>query len=211
MRKGQHPTEEARMKMRLARKAYFQRIGKMPESTRKLKSIKMKEHYASLTDEQRRKRAINCKRGADTESRKKEMSERFKRLWKDEKWVEGRKTPSFKNGKSQIEEEVGKFVQSVTKHQVDFKWKGLENPHMELDIYIHKLRLGIEVNGSYWHNRPKMKKLDELKKTLCEKAGIKLLTITDTEWGKYEWSEERKKAKDKILKAMNGGLLTFCS
>ena len=54
----------------------------------------------------------------------------------------------------------------------------------ELDIYIPDEKLAIEVNGVYWHSEEKGKDKDyHLNKTKqCEKKGIQLIHIFDTEW-----------------------------
>ena len=52
-----------------------------------------------------------------------------------------------------------------------------------MDIYIPELKLGIEVNGDYWHSTQKSDKNNQLIKTnLCESKGIRLIHIWESEW-----------------------------
>lgn len=38
-------------------------------------------------------------------------------------------------------------------------------------------RLGVEVNGAYWHNQPKHARADRRKRALCKRRGIVLVTL----------------------------------
>ena len=56
----------------------------------------------------------------------------------------------------------------------------------ELDIYLPKLRLAIEVNGNYWHSYNKLetttqKMRHHAKATLCQQHNIQLMQFTETE------------------------------
>lgn len=53
----------------------------------------------------------------------------------------------------------------------------------EIDIYIPKYKLGIEVNGNYWHCEDCNKNRDYhlMKVNLCKKQGVKLLHIFEDE------------------------------
>lgn len=71
-------------------------------------------------------------------------------------------------------------------------------PPKEIDIYIPALKLGIEVDGLYWHSEAsgKGKWAHRDKQLLAEQAGIKLIHITDAEWiTKREIVEARLLAK----------------
>jgi hypothetical protein len=53
----------------------------------------------------------------------------------------------------------------------------------EIDIYFPQQKFGIECNGAYWHSDCNLPKTyHSLKAVQCEKSGIKLMMITDTEW-----------------------------
>ena len=206
MKKGYCFSEESKRKMSESRRRYLGVSGGTLPPTYKTK-------IAKGLAEQKRKRAEACKRGANKESRKKEMSERFKRLWKDPEWVAKRKRQEFK-GRSKEEDSLFQWVCSVCDKQVERHWKGLPDlvgPRAELDIYIPEIKLAIEYNGSYWHNKKKVKDTDEKKKEICSSLGIRLIIVTDETWGKYDWSEERIKTQQKILDAIKspGGLIGF--
>lgn len=64
----------------------------------------------------------------------------------------------------------------------------------EIDIYSPSAKVGIEVNGHYWHslNKVKDKNYHRNKSLACEKQGIRLIHVWD-----YEWEDERKQ---KVLK-----------
>lgn len=94
------------------------------------------------------------------------------------------------------EKEILVFIKSL------YKGKILENDHAiiqpyELDIFLPELSLAIEYNGDYWHANPtfykesdfikgklvkEIWKKDKSKKELCEKKGIRLITIWELDW-----------------------------
>lgn len=56
-------------------------------------------------------------------------------------------------------------------------------PGCELDIFISKLNIALEYNGTYWHSNRKIDKEYHLSKTIeCEKHGIHLIHIFEDEW-----------------------------
>ena len=82
---------------------------------------------------------------------------------------------------SKKEKEVLDFVLSIYKGEI------LENDRTqlngkELDIYLPNLNLAIEFDGDYWHSKDGAKEKDELKDSLCEQKGIKLLRIKESDW-----------------------------
>ena len=52
---------------------------------------------------------------------------------------------------------------------------------MELDIYIPSLKIGIEYDGKAWHNTETALKREKEKFAICQKHGIKLIRIKETE------------------------------
>ena len=54
----------------------------------------------------------------------------------------------------------------------------------EIDIYCPELKIGIELNGLYWHteNKGKNSSYHLLKQQQCENLGIKLIQIFEDEW-----------------------------
>lgn len=99
---------------------------------------------------------------------------------------------------SLAEKELLSFVQEIYKGEILVNTRQIIKPY-EIDIYLPELNLAIEYNGDYWHGNPKFynstdyikqKKAsvseiwetDALKKNLCEKKNIKLVTIWETDW-----------------------------
>ena len=65
----------------------------------------------------------------------------------------------------------------------------------EIDIYVPSKKLGIEVNGTYWHsNLFKAKSYHQEKSKLAEKAGIRLIHIWE-----YEWLDPVQQNKIKMM------------
>ena len=52
----------------------------------------------------------------------------------------------------------------------------------ELDIWLHDIKAAIEFNGTYWHSIPNIVESDKFKKIQCESKGIRLLTISESDW-----------------------------
>lgn len=53
---------------------------------------------------------------------------------------------------------------------------------LELDIFLEENNIGIEYDGEYWHNLPKMKKRDYIKNKICKEKGIKLIRVKEKDW-----------------------------
>jgi len=86
-------------------------------------------------------------------------------------------------GYSLIEEEISKFIINNYSEEVRLKVRGLI-PKYEIDIYLEKLKLAVEVNGIYWHseNLGKYRDYHLYKTEKCLLEGIELLHIFDNEW-----------------------------
>lgn len=79
----------------------------------------------------------------------------------------------------------------------------LSKSRSELDIYIPKLNLAFEFNGSYWHCDEFKPELYHQNKTIeCLKQGIRLIHIFEYEWVN---PSERDKLKGWIQKLILGG------
>lgn len=79
---------------------------------------------------------------------------------------------------------IDEFLSSIYSGEIKRNIRTIIAPY-ELDIYLPELKLGIELNGSYWHRDGHSTSL--LKKyELCKSAGIKLIHIMD-----WEWNEKR--------------------
>lgn len=96
--------------------------------------------------------------------------------------------PAF-NGISRTEKEIATFIKDNYKGIVVENDREVLNGK-ELDIYIPKKKLAIEYNGTYWHGyRPdtsisvkQFKKIIEEKRLLCQKLGIRLITIDEADY-----------------------------
>lgn len=84
--------------------------------------------------------------------------------------------------KSSIEGEVFGFLQSIDgSFEKNRRSVFKENHHLEIDAYSEKLKLGIEIDGLYWHQSKD--ELSSLKKyDLAKSNGIRLVRIFDFEW-----------------------------
>lgn len=85
-------------------------------------------------------------------------------------------------GQSLIENEIEIFCKSL---KVSLETQNRKIiPPLEIDIYIPEQKIGIELNGLYYHSEEAGKKrFYHRKKTeLCEKANIRLIQIFEDEW-----------------------------
>ena len=64
----------------------------------------------------------------------------------------------------------------------------------ELDIWLPDIKVAIEFNGTYWHSLPNKIESDKFKKIQCESKGIRLLTISES-----DWDNEQDICKSKII------------
>lgn len=110
----------------------------------------------------------------------------------------------FGNGlvRSKGEEELYQYIISIYNGKVIPNDRNIIKPK-ELDIYIPDLKLAIEYNGVYWHDN-----LEENnpgyhaeKKKLCEKSGIELINVWDTDWNN-DSNSIKLMIKDIILSAV---------
>ena len=70
---------------------------------------------------------------------------------------------------------------------------------LELDIFLEENNIGIEYDGEYWHNLPKMKKRDYLKNKICKEKGIKLIRVKEK-----DWKNNKEKVKKNLMEEING-------
>ena len=82
-----------------------------------------------------------------------------------------------------VEKEIREYIQSLTTAEILFNDRKVIAP-LELDVFVPSKKLGIEVDGVYWHSEEKGKdrKYHIEKTEQCEMKGIKLIHIYDTEW-----------------------------
>lgn len=88
---------------------------------------------------------------------------------------------SYKRSRGEIE--LCKFIKSIYSGQVLENDRTVIKPK-ELDIYLPELKLALEYNGEYWHDEIKKRKpgYHKEKQKACEKKGIKLIEVWDSEW-----------------------------
>lgn len=97
---------------------------------------------------------------------------------------------------SLIEKEIINFINQQGFECLQGNWDIIGK---EIDIFVPSVKLGIEVNGLYWHSfhpsvNKKENKFKHLNKTLLSKqAGINLIHISD-----YEWIHKRDIIKSMI-------------
>lgn len=90
------------------------------------------------------------------------------------------------SGTSLLEQQICDYVKTLTSEPVLNKQS--ENKQViegrEIDIYMPSLKLGIEVDGLYWHSEDNGKgMMYHLHKTEeCEKRGLRLVHIFEDEW-----------------------------
>lgn len=93
---------------------------------------------------------------------------------------------------SMFENSVVEYIKENWKFEVIQNSFGVLNNRNEVDIYIPELKIGIELNGDYWHSVDKKNIGYHLNKTqLAEALDIKLVHITENEW--YMENTEVKK------------------
>lgn len=85
---------------------------------------------------------------------------------------------------STAEQEIYQFIKQTCYDRTVLSNVRSIIPPYELDIYIPELLLAVEYCGLYWHseNRGKDSKYHLLKHQLCEKQGIRLVTIFEDEY-----------------------------
>ena len=105
------------------------------------------------------------------------------------------KCPNCSHRFSKKEDELYEFIKSIYKYKIIRNKRLLNNK--EIDIYLPKLKFGIEFNGLYWHSNKFINKnyhLDKL--SIAENNGIYLIQIFED-----EWDNDRKFIK-KILESI---------
>lgn len=98
------------------------------------------------------------------------------------------------NNNSGIEQEICDYIEDNTDFTIQTNNRKIIPPQ-EIDIYIEDLNLAFEINGVYWHSElcGKDKNYHLTKTNECNKKGIRLVHIFDT-----EWTEKNKIVKSRI-------------
>lgn len=112
---------------------------------------------------------------------------------------------------SKGETEVAEYIESLYTDKIERNNRTILNG-LELDIYLPKLNLAFEYDGTYWHMDSRFHKptdyqptkkctaqeiwdYDNNKITECSKLNIKLIRIKE-----YDWLHNKEKVKDEIKK-----------
>lgn len=88
-----------------------------------------------------------------------------------------------KRGFRSVEEtELANFIESFG-FKTEKKFVGGSIP-CEIDVFVRELKIGFEMNGLYWHceKAGRGRSYHNDKTNSCEKAGIRLIQISDLEW-----------------------------
>lgn len=83
-------------------------------------------------------------------------------------------------GPSSAETELAERYPNLTERNIRPDWMD----GRELDLYDPERKIAIEFNGIVWHSTKHKKETDahKVKADLCEKAGVQLIQIWETEW-----------------------------
>ena len=109
---------------------------------------------------------------------------------------------NVKYSTSKGEKEVLEFVKSIYSGTIIENDRTQMTPNdengwienHELDIWLPDIKVAIEFNGTYWHSLPNKIESDKFKKIQCESKGIRLLTISES-----DWNNEQDICKSKII------------
>lgn len=110
---------------------------------------------------------------------------------------------------SKLEQEIYDFVKSHTQCRC---YRNNQNAifddkqKYELDIYIPKLKIAIEINGDYWHSDLYKDKYYHQNKTiLCYEKGVLLVHIYE-----YDYKNHKQEIQENLIKLLNGEDCSFC-
>lgn len=102
--------------------------------------------------------------------------------------------------RSKYEDQVQEYVASIYTGPIQRQAHVFpDNPKSELDIYLPDLRIGIEVQGDFYHSKPEVRRLDQKKQERCLDMGISLFVLWVSDW-KTRYSDERE-ATEQALKS----------
>jgi len=104
---------------------------------------------------------------------------------------------------SKKENELYDFIKSLTNTKIIRNNKNIikdDNQKYEIDIYLPKLNLAFEFNGTYWHSiNYKDKYYHQIKTKLCYNKGIQLIHIYE-----FEWDQNKELIKNRIKELFAG-------
>lgn len=95
------------------------------------------------------------------------------------------------NYRSYLEMEICNYIKSIYNGEIINNHRGILN-NKEIDIYIPELKVGIEINGDYWHNSDIVDSVYHQNKVIeAYKNGVKLIHIYEYEWRNKQATIER--------------------
>lgn len=104
---------------------------------------------------------------------------------------------------SKQENDLLNFIKTCTNYRIYKNIKNIikdEHKKYELDIYIPRLHIAFEYNGTYWHSDLyKDKYYHQLKTKLCYEQGIQLIHIYD-----FDWINNKELIKKHIIELFQG-------
>lgn len=88
------------------------------------------------------------------------------------------------NGTSNIEKEIQEWICSIDIRAINNKKFIHDGVKYELDIFIPDLKIGIEIDGLYWHSESKVGKTYHRDKTIffMKNYGIQVIHVFENEW-----------------------------
>lgn len=103
------------------------------------------------------------------------------------------------------ENEFGEWLASVysgeiRKNDRTVLWDEQTRAYKEIDFFLPELRLAIEFNGEYWHDKRERDNpgYHKRKQELCEQHGLRLINVS---FG--EWKENRGRVEEAVLISIN--------
>jgi hypothetical protein len=130
----------------------------------------------------------------------KKCGEEFEYSWKEINRRYNKITCPFchKSNKRGEQTEVYEFLKSNYKGEIKFEEVNIIKP-LQLDMYIPELNLAIEYCGTIWHSTKHIENSNYHKNKLemCEKKGIRLVTIFSD-----EWKSKKEICKKRLLNAL---------
>jgi len=95
----------------------------------------------------------------------------------------GHACPRCALSETKPEREVIDYLQSIGDFELLLKSRKLIPP-LEIDIYIPERKVGIEINGLYYHSELKIRDSNyhHQKYKMCKSAGIRLIQVWEDEW-----------------------------
>ena len=103
------------------------------------------------------------------------------------------------SGKSDMEEDLYNFIQSIYDGEIIRNERKLFNNKYELDMYIPEKKIAIEFNGNYWHcDINKEPRYHQVKTLQCSSLNVRLIHIFE-----YEWYNDNDKIKRFLADVFN--------